>query len=135
MKPCRAPLAALVLALPWTMAWAADGAAYGDRGLSRAYHRCLGPNPSNAELGQCLEVEAELQEAWLNAAYRRKLASLPAARRAALRAAERIWVKRRARECEAAYDAMEGGTGAGPARLICLASGAASRISWIAAFR
>jgi uncharacterized protein YecT (DUF1311 family) len=135
MKLRHARLAALALAMPWTTAWAADGATYNDRGLSRDYHRCLGPNPSNAELGQCLEIEADLQESWLNAAYKRKMASLPAARREALRASERLWVKRRERECEAAYDAMEGGTGAGPARLTCLASGAAARIRWIAAFR
>jgi uncharacterized protein YecT (DUF1311 family) len=135
MKLRHARLAALALALPWTTARAADGATYGDHSLSRAYHLCLGPNPSNAELGQCLETEADLQESWLNAAYRRKMTSLPAARREALRASERIWVKRRERACEAAYKEMEGGTGAGPARLICLASGAASRIRWIAAFR
>jgi uncharacterized protein YecT (DUF1311 family) len=107
---------------------------YGERGLSPDYDLCLGPNPSNAEIGQCLEQEAEQQEAWLNAAYRRAMARLAPARRIALRDSERIWVRRRTRDCERIYREMAGGTGAGPGRLSCLASAAAARTKWIAAF-
>src|SRR4051812_26644115 len=57
--------------------------------LSREYHRCLGANPSNAEMGQCLELEIERQEGRLNQAYRMVMARLPAPRKAALLTSER----------------------------------------------
>jgi uncharacterized protein YecT (DUF1311 family) len=108
---------------------------FSDRTLSPAYHHCLGRNPSTTHLGWCLEVEQAKQETALNAAYRLRMAALPAARRSALRASERAWVKERERRCQKAFDFMEGGTGAGPAQLTCLTTLAVARARWIGGFR
>jgi uncharacterized protein YecT (DUF1311 family) len=134
-------IAALLCAAPIAAAAAPAGddsyaaTAYGGRTLSPAYHRCVGSYASNAEIGRCLEAEADRQDAALNAAYRRKMAALPPPRRAALRASERVWVKQRERRCQQDFDAMEGGTGAGPSQLSCLANRAILRIRWIEGFR
>ena len=63
------------------------------------------------------------------------MARLPAARKAALLTSERAWVKARKRECDAAYREMDGGTGAGPAQLMCLSVRAAERTRWLERFR
>jgi uncharacterized protein YecT (DUF1311 family) len=108
---------------------------YRDALLSREYHRCIKEDPSNAGLGQCLELESERQEGRLNQAYRMVMARLAVPRRAALLTSERAWVKARKRECDAAYREMEGGTGAGPALLMCQSVRAAERTSWLERFR
>ena len=113
----------------------AAGGGFRDTVLSRDYHRCLGDNPSNAEMGQCLELESERQEARLNQAYRMVMARLPAPRRQALLTSERAWVKARKRECDAAYHEMEGGTGAGIAQLMCESVRAAERTAWLERYR
>jgi uncharacterized protein YecT (DUF1311 family) len=109
----------------------AAGGSFRDSVLSREYHRCIRDDPSNAGVGQCLELENERQEGRLNQAYRMVMAGLVPPRKAALLASERAWVKARERECEAAYREMEGGTGAGPARLMCLSVRAAERTGWL----
>ena len=124
-------LAALGVAAPA----AAAGDTYRDTLLSREYHRCIREDPSNAGLGQCLELEIERQEGRLNQAYRMVMARLPAARKAALLRSERAWVKARKRECDAVYREMEDGTGAGPAQLTCESVRAAERTSWLERFR
>lgn len=113
----------------------AAGGGFRDSVLSHDYHRCLGDNPSNADIGQCLALENERQEARLNQAYRMVMARLPAARKAALLTSERAWVKARNRECDAAYHEMEGGSGAGIAQLMCQDVRAAERTSWLERFR
>ena len=114
---------------------AAAGGSYRDALLSREYHRCVKEDPSNAGLGQCLELESERQEGRLNQAYRMVMARLPAARREALRNSERAWVKARTRECDAVYREMEDGTGAGPAQLTCESVRAAERTAWLEKYR
>ncbi|HEX4736200.1 MAG TPA: lysozyme inhibitor LprI family protein [Allosphingosinicella sp.] len=109
--------------------------AYSDRPLSADYHRCVGPNPSNSGMGQCIELEVERQEGRLNEAYRLVISRLPAARQAALRASERAWVKARRAECDRIYREMEGGTGDGLALDTCLAVRAVGRTAWIERFR
>ena len=113
----------------------AAGGGYRDSLLSREYHRCIKEDPSNAGLGQCLELESERQEGRLNQAYRMVMARLPAARREALRNSERAWVKARTRECDAVYREMEDGTGAGPAQLTCESVRAAERTAWLEKYR
>ena len=113
----------------------AAGGGYRDALLSRDYHRCIKEDPSNAGLGQCLELESERQEGRLNQAYRMVMARLPAARKQALLTSERAWVKARTRECDAVYREMEGGTGAGPAQLMCESVRAAERTAWLERYR
>lgn len=113
----------------------AAGGGFRDTILSRDYHNCLGDNPSNADIGQCLELENERQEGRLNQAYRMVMARLPAPRKTALLSSERAWVKARKRECDAAYHEMEGGTGAGIAQLMCQSVRAAERTAWLEKYR
>jgi uncharacterized protein YecT (DUF1311 family) len=114
---------------------AAPGEPYREALLSREYHRCYAEDSSNAGMGQCLELESERQEGRLNQAYRMVMARLPAARKAALLTSERAWAKARERECERVYREMEGGTGDGAARLLCLSVRAAERTAWLERFR
>ena len=125
----------LILGLGVAAPAAAAGGGFRDVVLSRDYHRCVKDDPSNAGLGNCLELEDQRQEGRLNQAYRMVMARLPAARKAALLTSERAWVKARKRECDAAYREMEGGTGAGPALLMCLSVRAAERTNWLERFR
>jgi uncharacterized protein YecT (DUF1311 family) len=108
---------------------------YSIRNLSAEYRRCAGPDPAMSAAGQCIELELGRQEGRLNEAYRIVMARLAPARRDALRASERIWVKARHRECDLIYREMEGGTGDGVALDTCLAVRAAERTSWIEGFR
>ena len=124
----------LVIGLAAAPAGAAGGG-YRDALLSREYHRCIKEDPSNAGLGNCLELESERQEGRLNQAYRMVMARLPAARKQALLHSERAWVKARTRECDAVYREMEGGTGAGPAQLMCESVRAAERTAWLERYR
>src|SRR4051812_2776161 len=79
MATRTAPIALLLCALAAPPAAAAApprddyaATAYGGRTLSPTYHLCLAEGEgSNAEIGQCLEAEAERQDAALNAAYHR----------------------------------------------------------------
>ena len=114
---------------------AAGADRYSDAILSHDYHRCIKQDPSNAGLGQCLELESERQEGRLNQAYRMVMARLPAARKSALLKSERAWVSARKRECDAVYREMEGGTGAGPAQLTCESVRAAERTGWLERYR
>lgn len=125
----------LMLGLGAAAPAAAAGGGYRDTLLSREYHRCIKDDPSNAGLGNCLTLESERQEGRLNQAYRMVMARLPAARKAALLKSERAWVNARKRECDAVYREMEGGTGAGPAQLMCLSVRAAERTNWLERFR
>ena len=113
----------------------AAGGGFRDVVLSRDYNRCVKDDPSNVGLGNCLELEDERQEGRLNQAYRMVMARLPAARKQALLASERAWVKARTRECDAVYREMEGGTGAGPAQLMCESVRAAERTAWLERYR
>jgi uncharacterized protein YecT (DUF1311 family) len=113
----------------------AAGGGFRETLLSRDYHRCVKDDPSNAGWGRCLELEDERQEGRLNQAYRIVMAQLPAARKSALLTSERAWVKSRKGECDAAEREMEGGTGAGPALLLCLSVRAAERTNWVERFR
>jgi uncharacterized protein YecT (DUF1311 family) len=113
----------------------AAGGGFRDALLSRDYHRCVKDDPSNAGWGRCLELEDQRQEGRLNQAYRMVMARLPAARKSALLTSERAWVKARRSECDAAEREMEGGTGAGPALLLCLSVRAAERTNWLERLR
>lgn len=103
--------------------------------LSRAYHQCLGRDPSNSDIGQCIEAERERQEARLNEAYRMVMARLAPPRRVALRASERAWVRSRQGECDRVYREMEGGTGDGIALDTCMSVRAAERTARLEALR
>jgi uncharacterized protein YecT (DUF1311 family) len=120
-------------AVGWT--GAALGDTYRDTLLTREYHRCIKDDPSNAGWGQCLEREDDRQEGRLNQAYRMVMSRLPASRKTALLTSERTWVKTRKRECDRVYREMEGGTGDGPALLLCLSVRAAERTAWLERFR
>ena len=125
----------LILVLAAAAPAAATGGGYRDTLLSREYHRCIKEDPSNAGLGQCLELESERQEGRLNQTYRMVMARLPTARKTALLNSERSWVNARKRECDAVYREMEGGTGAGVAQLMCESVRAAERTNWLERFR
>jgi uncharacterized protein YecT (DUF1311 family) len=81
-----------------------------DKFVSPQYRACLDKTDgATFPMRECMKADYERVERLLNAAYRQKLASLPPARRAALRASERAWQRRREPYC-ARYLSRGGGT-------------------------
>ena len=76
-----------------------------------AYDRCLASPDGQSTLGMidCAGAELKLQDARLNAAYRKTMASLNARQKAKLQTAQRAWVAFRDAEC-ASYEDEDWGT-------------------------
>ena len=76
-----------------------------------AYDKCLASPDGQSTLGMidCAGAELKLQDARLNAAYRKTMASLNARQKAKLQAAQRAWVAFRDAEC-ASYEDEDWGT-------------------------
>ena len=89
--------------------------------FSAGYGRCMARDDSHAHMGECLRQEQDLAEAALNAAWHAVLARVSSAHRLALRREERQWIARREQACEAMYQEMNNGNGAGQAEADCLA--------------
>jgi uncharacterized protein YecT (DUF1311 family) len=76
-----------------------------------AYDKCLASPEGQSTLGMidCTGAELKLQDARLNAAYRKTMAALNARQKAKLQAAQRAWVAFRDAEC-ASYEDEDWGT-------------------------
>ena len=76
-----------------------------------AYDKCLASPDGQSTLGMidCAGAELKIQDARLNAAYRKVMASLNARQKAKLQAAQRAWVAFRDAEC-ASYEDEDWGT-------------------------
>ena len=76
-----------------------------------AYDKCLGAPAGQSTMGMidCTGVELQIQDARLNAAYRKTMASLNARQKTKLQAAQRAWVTFRDAEC-ASYEDEDWGT-------------------------
>ncbi len=109
------PRAAIALAFAATSAClAAEAVAAPDPVQARyspAYDKCLGSPDGQSTMGMisCTDAELQVQEARLNAAYSRTMASLNARQKTRLRAAERAWLAFRDAEC-ASYEDQDWGT-------------------------
>lgn len=118
-------LVSLSLASPGSAASSAAArraALDGEMGNDLAHNELYGRRPApqyelcakradgvTSEMRDCDGLEEERLDHLLNEAYRQKMAKLTAPRRAALRASERTWVKRRKTYCDS-YVTRDGGT-------------------------
>jgi uncharacterized protein YecT (DUF1311 family) len=64
-----------------------------DVALSNAFERCTEETGSFVSYMECVQQEYERQDARLNAAYKKLMASLEASQQSKLRDAQRAWVK------------------------------------------
>ena len=76
-----------------------------------AYDKCLAAPAGQSTMGMidCTGAELQIQDARLNAAYRKTMASLNARQKTKLQAAQRAWVSFRDPEC-ASYEDEDWGT-------------------------
>ena len=76
-----------------------------------AYDKCLAAPAGQSTMGMidCTGAELQIQDARLNTAYRKTMASLNARQKAKLQAAQRAWVAFRDAEC-ASYEDEDWGT-------------------------
>jgi uncharacterized protein YecT (DUF1311 family) len=81
-----------------------------ERYYSREFTDCMEKAAATPEMQDCAAAEQKHWDDDLNAAYRRLMADLPAARQAALRGEERAWIRRKDHVCEHAGDAEQGGS-------------------------
>ncbi len=95
--------------------------------FSTDYERCVAQDNSHAHMENCLQQERDRAENELNATWRAALTRLPPARRLRLRSEERQWIARREQACDAIYQEMNNGNGAGQAEMSCYASYAIQR--------
>jgi len=101
-------LALAALALPAVAATASPTRDTAEARYSPAYHRCLAAAPKSElpyayAMAECNFTEEALQDKALNQAYRRAMAALPAARKAALRTEQRRWIKDHDAACADAH--------------------------------
>lgn len=80
----------------------------GDEKLSREYERCISSGEAaegiQFAMQECIDREFGIQDALLNQAYRRKMASLPDDKKLLLRGMQRQWIRDRDQRCEADGD-------------------------------
>ncbi|MET0328554.1 MAG: lysozyme inhibitor LprI family protein [Luteimonas sp.] len=106
---------------------AAVAAVPGEQSLSAGHGRCMKQSGGvTAKMLECIGNETRLQDARLNAEYRRTLAAVPAKRQAGLRATQRLWVQYRDANCRWHAD-PDGGTAAALAAADCVLTMTAAR--------
>jgi uncharacterized protein YecT (DUF1311 family) len=93
--------------------------------------RCQARARTTNDNALCFKDEFGRQDAALNAAWARALAGVPADNRAALRAAQRQWVKARDPFCDAVMKEFAGGTMAGLEWWSCRAEVSIRRTMWL----
>jgi len=71
---------------------------------SAAYNACNDAAGATAEYIRCADAEFRLQDAALNAAYRRVMATLNARQQEKLRKAQRAWIAWRDAKCQSLQD-------------------------------
>ena len=101
-------VASLALASPAVAASPADPV---QARYTPAYDKCLAAPTGQSTMGMidCTNGELQVQDARLNAAYRKTMASLNARQKAKLQVAQRAWVAFRDAEC-ASYEDEDWGT-------------------------
>jgi uncharacterized protein YecT (DUF1311 family) len=74
--------------------------------LTPAYNRCLASPDGQSTMGMidCVGAELKIQDARLNAAYRKAMSGLNARQHDKLQAAQRAWLAFRDAECASLYD-------------------------------
>jgi len=107
-------LAVLGLAVAIALPRVALGATAADPVQARytpAYDKCLAGPAGQSTMGMidCTGAELQIQDARLNTAYRKTMASLNARQKAKLQAAQRAWVAFRDAEC-ASFEDEDWGT-------------------------
>ena len=92
-------------------AWAASKPDPVEARYTPAYDKCLAAPAGQSTMGMidCTGAELQIQDARLNAAYRKTMAALNARQKAKLQAAQRAWVTFRDAEC-ASYEDEDWGT-------------------------
>ena len=82
---------------------AALGAARGPK-TTPAFDRCMAQNASTYGMLDCISAELKVEDARLNAAYRKAQAGLNARQKAKLQAGQRAWVSFRDAGCSSLED-------------------------------
>ena len=104
--------------------------------LSKTYDQCIdaaaGVMP---EMVQCTMAEYDIQDAKLNQAYRMVMTRSPGARRTALRASQRGWIRTRDAACQRVYDEAGGGQASDSEQPSCLLHRTIERTMWLERYR
>lgn len=102
---------------------------------SAGFKRCMDASGGvTAAMLDCIGNETAVQDARLNAEYRRTLAALPSGRQTDLRAAQRLWLQYRDANC-GFYADPDGGTLASVAAADCVRMMTTERASELARLR
>ncbi len=70
---------------------------------SAAYNACMAKAQTTADMVACMNDEMALQDKTLNTIYQQALAALPVDQRQKLRAAQRVWLDFRQKDCDVFY--------------------------------
>jgi uncharacterized protein YecT (DUF1311 family) len=106
---------------------------------SREYRQCMGSGDAargvTAGMMDCIGAEVDKQDARLNLAYKAAMARSDAGRRAALRASERAWIRKRDSGCQKEADTEAGGSLAGILFAECVLGATVDRRTWLDSYR
>mgnify|MGYP000875179357 CR=1 FL=1 len=122
---------ALLLVAGGSYAWSASAADDASAGFSRCMDAGGGVT---ARMLDCIGTETRLQDARLNAEYRRTLAAVSPGQQTRLRAAQRLWIQYRDANCRFRAD-PDGGTLASVAAAECVRTMTTERASELARLR
>ncbi len=135
MKTIALMAPAILFAVP-TASAAQDWTPAQERRLSRTYDQCVDTAAGILpETFQCTIAEQDMQDAKLNQAYRMVMTRLPGARRTALRASQRGWMRTRDATCQRAYDEAGGGQASDLEQQSCLLHQTVARTMWLERYR
>ncbi|RWU25478.1 hypothetical protein DM813_07090 [Pseudomonas alkylphenolica] len=76
---------------------------------SPAYSQCMQTAQTTLDMNNCNGAEIDRQDARLNSAYKKAMATLEPAQQSQLRDAQRLWIKYRDANCKL-YFSLTGGT-------------------------
>ena len=108
-------------------------------GYSELYTACMARGDAasgvTSAMMDCISAELEQQDDRLNHVYRARIASVGPSRAAALRTAERSWIRSRAVRCHRVAQAEEGGSLGGLLYAGCILDAIIARTRWLEAYR
>ena len=106
MRPIGPTVLALAIAAQPGLALAAPGKAAASDPYTAGYQRCLDAPQGQTTVGMmdCADAELKIQDARLNAAYRKAISGLNPRQKAKLVAAQRAWVAFRDADCTSLED-------------------------------
>lgn len=115
------------------------GVAASSPDYSASYGACMASGEAaggvTSAMMDCTGAEIDRQDARLNQVYRLRVATLAPPRVAALRAAERAWIRARDVRCHREAKAEEGGSLAGLLYAGCILDATIARTRWLEAYR